>query len=296
MVDQKAVKDLHADMTDLGRPSYEQLKAILLDVHELNTDSRFVYLMGIKEGKQFFYVDSEDPSSKDYSPPGQEYTDASETDLYNHTHGIAYTSGPYSDQWGTWISAYAPIINKDTDEVIALVGIDVDAQNLLSRIWLAQQSVIGVSSLVFLCIVLLIILIRRSNAYGSRLEKMNQDLSLDKDYMLEVEHIARLGQVTWIASAKDVLINQIVMDLIGVKQSKISLESLLEYVNPDDMARIKKELDTMHTDKSFTTFKYRIMSPDKNVHSMISLCKIKRDSKGVIMRVVCTAQDLDDAA
>jgi PAS domain-containing protein len=295
-IDQQALSELSGDESDITKPSYRKLKTIMEDVHKLNTDTRFVYLMGLEDGKQFFYVDSEDPASEDYSPPGQAYEDATPTDISNHENAVAYTNGPYSDQWGTWISAYAPIVNKDTGEVLALVGMDVDAENILSQIWLAQEVVIAISLLVLLSTILLIMLIRRSNAYTDKLEKVNQDLSLDKDYMLEVEHIARLGQVTWNSVAKDVVINQIVMDLIGIKQSKVPLGALLEHIDQNDVARMKKEIEALPTNTSFITLRYRVISPDNEEHTMVSLCKMKRDSKGNILRVVCTAQDIGGSA
>jgi len=39
---------------------------------------RFIYLNGSKNGKIFFYVDSENLDSPDYSPPGQQYEEASQ--------------------------------------------------------------------------------------------------------------------------------------------------------------------------------------------------------------------------
>lgn len=294
MVDHKAIRDLSGGESDLTKPSYEKFKSMFEEIHKLNTDTRFVYLMGLRDGNQFFYVDSEKSTSPDYSPPGQLYADATPTDIFNHINAIPYTNGPYSDQWGTWISAYAPVVDKETQEVLAIVGMDVDADGLTSKVWLAQKAVLAISILVLLVTLLLITRIRKSDAYSEELEKANQDLSADKDYLLEVEHIARLGQITWNTNKNEVAINKIVMDLVGAKQSKVSLDSLLEYVNRDDISRIKKEIESIHDDASFMTLKYRVTSPDKTEHSMVSLCKIKRDPKGAIMRVVCTAQDIGD--
>ncbi len=289
------IQNLTGTDADIGTTSYEHLKRTLENVHVVNTDSRFVYLMGLRGGSQFFYVDSENPSSKDYSPPGQPYNDATELDIYNHTRAIAYTSGPYTDEWGTWISAYYPVLDPDTGQVLALVGMDVDAKNILESIRIAREAVLIISILLFLVIVLLVFLIQRSNAYGTELEKVNQDLSAGRDHLLEVKGIARLGQLTWSAATNDVLIDKVVMDLIWSKQSKLSLTDLMGYVNHEDVVRIQKELEEMPHDSSFATFKYGIKSPDQKEHEIMSLCKIKRDGKGNPLRVVCTVQDIGDS-
>ena len=51
--------------------TYKDLKAQLAGVKKANPDARSVYLMGSHGGSHlFFYVDSEQPSSSQYSPPG----------------------------------------------------------------------------------------------------------------------------------------------------------------------------------------------------------------------------------
>lgn len=294
MINQAYLKDLSGNANDMGKVSYENLKSTLISLRELNTDSRFIYLMGLRDGNQFFYIDSEDPVSEDYSPPGQEYTEATDIDLYNHTNGIAYTNGPYTDEWGTWISAYAPVIDKDTKQVIALIGIDVDADNLLSKVYLARWIVIALSFLIFLAMLLLVLLVQKGKKYEDTLEKLNKDLSIDKEYLLEVENIARLGQLTWSVQSSDVFLNKIIMDIIGINKSKLSIDELLEFVHVDDVIRIKKEFESMPEDTSLFNFKYRVTSSDKKEHTIISVCKIKRDSKNRVLRAMCTAQDIGD--
>lgn len=128
-LDQEEVAILLGNEDDIGTTPYEKLKTKLVGLQEANTDSSFVYVVGKREGLEgeevFFYADSEDPTSEDYSPPGQVYFEESEA-FDSAFSGIALTEGPVTDRWGTWISAAAPIFGEG-DEVIALVGIDIDA-------------------------------------------------------------------------------------------------------------------------------------------------------------------------
>ncbi len=63
--------------SDLKNPTYMHIKDVLVSVRSVNPDIRFIYLNGLnEEGTMFFYADSEDPSSEDYSPPGQLYPEA----------------------------------------------------------------------------------------------------------------------------------------------------------------------------------------------------------------------------
>tara|TARA_R110002096_G_scaffold40688_7_gene110355 strand:+ start:3071 stop:4651 length:1581 start_codon:yes stop_codon:yes gene_type:complete len=50
---------------------------------------------------------------------------------------------PYSDRWGTWVSAYVPMMNE-AGEVDAILGVDYPAEEWLGAIGRARMTVIGV--------------------------------------------------------------------------------------------------------------------------------------------------------
>lgn len=122
---------LQAQDADLASPEYQAVKSLLMRMRAANHDVRFMYLVGSHaDGALYFYADSEDPASPDYSPPGQEYPEA--TPLM---HAIlegrsSATEGPDKDRWGVWISGYAPIHNS-RGEVVALLGLDLPAAEFI---------------------------------------------------------------------------------------------------------------------------------------------------------------------
>lgn len=123
-IDVKDVESLSATDSDINNPTYTNLKSLLTRVRSVNSDVRFIYLNGIKDGELFFYVDSEDPSSESYSPPGEPYPEATSL-MYqlfqNRMNGFEIAS----DRWGLWASVYVPIISPETGNVVALLGMDV---------------------------------------------------------------------------------------------------------------------------------------------------------------------------
>ncbi len=155
LIDPADIRALNADESDLQNPVYQKLKNQLTRINDLsNLGTRFVYIMGQENEKQFFYVDSEDPSSPDYSPPGQPYADASPTDILNYEHGIPYSKGSYTDAWGTWYTAYVPIIDASST-VVAMVGIDIPAETIDLRVSIVRTVSIMVLSLIGLLILVL---------------------------------------------------------------------------------------------------------------------------------------------
>lgn len=133
-IQSSTINSLTGTSQDVNSSTYLNFKKHLVDIHsELNNDKyqkncRFVYLLGFRDNKVFFFADSEPPSSKDYSPPGQDYNDASEELIQCFTKGMAFIEGPLKDDWGVWVSSIAPV-KDENGKVIALLGIDIHAKN-----------------------------------------------------------------------------------------------------------------------------------------------------------------------
>ena len=115
---------------DLDSPDYQRLKEQLSAVRSANPLCRFLYLMDRKaNGAIFFIADSEPVSSKDYSPPGQIYEEASNGTRRVFETGAATVEGPITDRWGTWVSAMVPLVDPRTGALIAVLGMDIDARD-----------------------------------------------------------------------------------------------------------------------------------------------------------------------
>ena len=119
------IKALKGNSSDEETAAYQNLKNILTKIRLNNSDTRFVYLLGSRDGKAFFYADAESPTNTTYSPPGQNYPKTSRelTDLFTGGQE-ALIEGPRRDVWGFWISALAPVIDDKNGEVVAVVGLD----------------------------------------------------------------------------------------------------------------------------------------------------------------------------
>ncbi len=98
---------------DLENPAYQELKALMKSLVGSDRDLRFVLLAGMREGKSYFIVDSENPNSKDYSPPGQLYEEADQSYLDGMSSRRSFLLGPVTDRWGTWMVASVPLATFD---------------------------------------------------------------------------------------------------------------------------------------------------------------------------------------
>ncbi len=154
-VNPKDIQALSGTDADLDSPRYQRLKDLLTTLRQADDRCRFIYLMGRQaDGTVFVFVDSEDPSSKDYSPPGQIYGEAGTIEAGVFETGESIVFGPTEDRWGVWISAYVPIHDFRTDTAVAFLGMDIDA-----RVWnrnLARAAVMPIALTSVLAAILII--------------------------------------------------------------------------------------------------------------------------------------------
>jgi signal transduction histidine kinase len=132
-IDYRDVQALTGTSKDLDSPAYQRLRAQLVRIKQSDSKVRFVYLMRPNGKKLVFLVDAEDPSSTDYSPPGQIYeeTKPSELDRYlGKTKLDTVIEGPLRDRWGTWLSATSYVLDAN-GKPIASLGTDVDVAHAL---------------------------------------------------------------------------------------------------------------------------------------------------------------------
>src|SRR5438046_144756 len=53
------IKNLFGSPQDINRIDYNKIKQSMINIVSKNPDARFVYLMGFRDNKLFFYADSE---------------------------------------------------------------------------------------------------------------------------------------------------------------------------------------------------------------------------------------------
>ncbi|MBI5863767.1 MAG: response regulator [Planctomycetes bacterium] len=124
----------------LNGPEYNQAVAPLREILHHTPGIKYVYTVIQQDDTVYFILDSADPGDHDgdgkddQSHVMEEYEDADEQMLQALKSGEAISSAePYEDDWGRFMSAYAPIHDADGG-MIALVGVDITAENYDKRI------------------------------------------------------------------------------------------------------------------------------------------------------------------
>ena len=185
--------DLHKTLINpeqKGSPDYVKLRAPYLKILASVPNFRYIYTCVMKNDKVYFIVDSQqddivnDPSIKRKTTANimEEYPDATPALKKALKEEIAVVeSSTYSDDWGTFLSAYVPIYDSQ-HKYLGIVGTDIDATEFNQKIYslfgafaVGVLFSIGISFLVY--IIILRIRIehkRKSELKISRINKMEE--------------------------------------------------------------------------------------------------------------------------
>lgn len=126
-IDGEMIKQLRALPEDESTVAFQSVKKRLETYLQADNHLRFVYLYTQRNDHLYFLADSEAFTSPDYSPPGQEYAEADPIYREPFATKDSLITKPITDRWGEWISVLTPLINAETGEAFAVLGMDYPA-------------------------------------------------------------------------------------------------------------------------------------------------------------------------
>jgi diguanylate cyclase (GGDEF)-like protein len=113
---------------DRAHPAYQRYLTLLRNLGHTNPDIAFVYVMRLEGGRVHFVIDSDE--SKEQAAPGREYKAYSQA-LLQGFQRPSVDEEVYPDEWGAFMSGYAPLRNGNGEY---LVGLDMRADELQKKL------------------------------------------------------------------------------------------------------------------------------------------------------------------
>ena len=112
---------------DLGTVDYERLREQLALMTQASEDIRWFYLMTRRDGEIVFSVDGVPRTDPGHADPGTPYEEPPAGLAESFRDGRVLTVGPYTDEYGTFVSTFVPIRERYSGRVLSVLGLDVDA-------------------------------------------------------------------------------------------------------------------------------------------------------------------------
>lgn len=269
MLHTEHIKELKGNVEDLENPEYLITKQNLIRLANTANPIRFAYFLAEKDGKIVILMDSEEPNSEDYSPPGQVYEEVDDLTEEIFSSGELVLTEPTTDRWGTWISALIPVVDTTDGSVIAVFGIDYPATQWYANIW--RQMIPDI--LIVLCVLMLFFGLLRSWSQHNLLKTLNKKIAFDEALYHSVFTQAPIGIAIsdgnyGIARSEHsaVKINSMYESIIGRKGEQIEHVKWTDITHPDDLeADLEKFEEFKRGEIKGYTLEKRFIRPDGSI-------------------------------
>ncbi|HWQ65694.1 MAG TPA: PAS domain S-box protein [Methanospirillum sp.] len=284
------VQALTGSDTDLRSPDYISLKNHLIQERKFIPNARFVYLVGQKpDGTLFFFADSEPDTSPDYSPPGQEYNEAAAT-FRPAFSGMSLITGPWTDSWGTWMTAMIPLQIPGTG-VTAVLAVDIASSDWWWQIVMAGLIPVLASLLLGILLIVSYLMQERKENENRLLVEYDQILKQSEEKyrsLVTNSHdimftINTEGIITFVSDSWTTLLGYPIAQVIG--------RPCHQFIHPDDQNFIKQAIERR---TAVAGIEFRVLHADGSWRWHVSNGSPVRDANGDIIGFEGSAIDITD--
>ncbi|WP_052507393.1 hybrid sensor histidine kinase/response regulator [Desulfonatronovibrio magnus] len=270
-IDLHQVFSLFGDARDEFNPSYHSLVRQFFQLekyYEQDIYSYFdLYLMARDEqGRVYFLVDTPflepEDSDIDHARPGEVYTEASQrlVDLFDT--GIAFVEGPLTDQWGTWISAFVPIFDDNTGEIIAVLGLDLDAGEW--RKIVAGSAVLPATFFVFLGFLTAGSgwILRRRNFLNQKIVDQSEELFAERQRMASVVQSQKEMICRFLPDTTLTFVNEAYCRAFNMDAESLVGRKFLDFLPQDQHESVLKKLAALNARNPTQTYAHPVIYRD----------------------------------
>ena len=136
------VRKLTFTATDKGTPAFEGIRAQMIAANKA-IQQRGIYSMARRGAKIFFGPETYAENDPIASPPGTEYLQPPAAAVQIFTDQRPVVIGPYTDEYGTFVSALVPVFDPYSNGVLMVVGVDALASDWQTSLDGVRQRPIG---------------------------------------------------------------------------------------------------------------------------------------------------------
>jgi PAS domain S-box-containing protein len=137
-IDPNLVKKLTFTAADRGTPAFARISEQLRAIGQ-RFPQRGIYSMAMRDGRIVFGPENYPPGDPQASPPGTVYREPSEAFRKIFTDHRPLTEGPGADEYGNFVSAIAPVLDPVSDELLMVVGIDIEVSDWQNKLITAHR-------------------------------------------------------------------------------------------------------------------------------------------------------------
>jgi len=272
------IKSFSGTESDLSLPQYVELKEQLSLILKTKSNARYIYVLKQKpDGSILFLLDI---GGGNVAKPGELYNEAS-TELRNmFTDGNAFVEGPLADKWGNWVSALVPVNDTETGELIAVLGIDIDAStwkwDVLKRIDLPVSFLL----VVLILLAAVAITIRFQSEKRIRISELR---------LKRAQLASKSGNWELYLDTQKIIVSEGAAKIYGIKPDQFNFEFIKQIPLPKYRPLLDDSLIKLIEQNEPYDIEFKIQTVDsgeiKDIHSVATYNKEKRILFGIIQDI-----------
>jgi signal transduction histidine kinase/DNA-binding response OmpR family regulator/HPt (histidine-containing phosphotransfer) domain-containing protein len=132
-IDPDEIRQLSFTSEDKNNPVYRRLCAEMR-LHSAAIGRRSLYSIAVRGSKAVFGPEGIPEGDALSSLPGTVYKEPAPGLLLAFRWGISYAEGPYTDEYGSFVSAFSPVKDRHSGETVLLAGVDIEATRWLESV------------------------------------------------------------------------------------------------------------------------------------------------------------------
>ena len=177
--------------------AYHEVQQAMLE-YKADHNINYFYTLARKDSEVAYIL--VDATLTNLSPLGEEY-ELEEAMIKAFEGKTAFTEVPVEDDYGTFISAYAPIKNS-AGEIIAIAGVDIDVSYFLSIRSMLTKATAGIAVVLLALSVILSLLFSRPLSSG--VKELNKSLAkFAEGDLTQAIQVDTKDEIQYIASSVD---------------------------------------------------------------------------------------------
>jgi signal transduction histidine kinase/CheY-like chemotaxis protein len=275
--------------SDMNNPDYTRLRKTLMDMKRANPQLRWLYTMFLRRGKIPFVVDSVPEMEFGHADPGVNYMQPPKELFDVFTSGRPAIVGPYTDEWGSFVSGFAAIRDPTTGRIIAVLGIDINASEWQKMSFRERLEPIYITLLLALLFIGFFMV-------RQRMLKSAQLISISEKRLAEAQRVAHVGSWTYSPITKQMIWSEEMFRIFEQNSqngapSYLGLQSL---IHSEDRISFDSAIQKAVLDGEGFEMELRIIRPDGRLRHVLSRVEVRIERNGEIIQVMGIAQDISE--
>jgi len=290
-LDTSQVRQLTGRPTDASLSVYNALRARLIQINQATSHICWLYLTAQNEGRILFTMDSIASDDPKHAEPGAPYDRPPQALFTVFATGQPAVVGPYTVAGISFISAFVPLLDPSTGQVMQVLEADINAAD-----W---QMAVGKERLAGISITLLISLM-----FGGffivreRMAATAQQIDASEKRLYGAQKIAHIGSWTYLPELEQMTWSEEMFRIFGVsaRNGPPAYADLHRYFHPRDWARFNTlNQQAVQDSGSAYELEMRLIRPDGVMRYVTARAQgVRRAQSGGPAQILGTLQDVTE--